>query len=457
MVTEVHMMWLKFTTLLLMTVLFSVRSHSQVEVIWERSEAQGNKPTWFGTNTERGMGYGVVEGNERIYVASRSGGTINIRILDATLGEDVGTLPMDGISGGLFPINDVDVSSDGIIFACNMTINAATDAFKVYKWTSESTDPTAVIAFTSQPYRLGDKFTVTGAVDDNSITIYAAASIASPSAASSRYILRFTTEDNARTFTYDVIELKGEDGVGVVQTGIHPSVGPLAPGDAPFYFNASAGAFMTEWNPTLFFANGEFVGRVPGNFTNTNSIRYFTWNGNEYIVTFRSESGANYAIIFNVSAGPEQADSVAATPSLGGLPNDFESGDVAVTVNDEGRAIIYVLGGNNGLGGYSLDLTAVHVEATADQMIPSDFRLYQNFPNPFNPATTITYSIPETEFVTLAVYNILGQRIATLVNSLQQPGTYHIHFDASDLPSGVYVYRLETESFTATQKMILQK
>ena len=89
--------------------------------------------------------------------------------------------------------------------------------------------------------------------------------------------------------------------------------------------------------------------------------------------------------------------------------------------------------------------------------IPKEYTLSQNYPNPFNPSTMIEFAIVKPEFVTLKVYNILGQEVATLVNEVKAPGIYSVRFDASNLSSGVYIYKLQTESFTATKKMILQK
>jgi len=112
--------------------------------------------------------------------------------------------------------------------------------------------------------------------------------------------------------------------------------------------------------------------------------------------------------------------------------------------------------------------------------VPNKFILYQNYPNPFNTATTIKYSLPSNvrrktkdgfipsgvggENVTLKVYDILGKKVATLINKKQKPGEYQIIFDISSLPagsyglsSGIYYYRLITKNFIQTKKMILQK
>ncbi len=86
--------------------------------------------------------------------------------------------------------------------------------------------------------------------------------------------------------------------------------------------------------------------------------------------------------------------------------------------------------------------------------------LYQNYPNPFNPTTKIKYSIPfvETRYipsVQIKVYDILGREVATLVNKEKQPGNYEVEFNASNLSSGVYFYKLTAGIFVETKKMIL--
>ncbi len=77
---------------------------------------------------------------------------------------------------------------------------------------------------------------------------------------------------------------------------------------------------------------------------------------------------------------------------------------------------------------------------------PLNFQLAQNYPNPFNPGTTIKYSIAKASFVTIKIYNILGEEVATLVNE-KPAGYYQIKFDASNLASGVYFYTLSTGGF----------
>jgi len=92
-----------------------------------------------------------------------------------------------------------------------------------------------------------------------------------------------------------------------------------------------------------------------------------------------------------------------------------------------------------------------------DVSAPTGFALEQNYPNPFNPATTIAFSIPSSAFTSLKVYDILGNEVATLVNEEKPAGTYEVQFDASNLSSGVYLYRLSAGNFTEMKKMVLMK
>lgn len=86
---------------------------------------------------------------------------------------------------------------------------------------------------------------------------------------------------------------------------------------------------------------------------------------------------------------------------------------------------------------------------------PAEFALLQNYPNPFNPTTTITYQIPNTGIVSVKVYNMLGEEVATLVDGTRVPGTYSIRWDASNVPSGAYVVRMQSGEFSQSQRMMI--
>ncbi|HEY5616254.1 MAG TPA: T9SS type A sorting domain-containing protein [Bacteroidota bacterium] len=100
--------------------------------------------------------------------------------------------------------------------------------------------------------------------------------------------------------------------------------------------------------------------------------------------------------------------------------------------------------------------TVVSVEQIGEA-IPERFELTQNYPNPFNPSTQIDYSIPNETHVDLQVFDVLGREIRTLVNQVQPAGRYRVHFDATELPSGLYMYNIKTANFQQVRKMMLTK
>ena len=89
--------------------------------------------------------------------------------------------------------------------------------------------------------------------------------------------------------------------------------------------------------------------------------------------------------------------------------------------------------------------------------VPEKFNLYNNYPNPFNPKTIIKFDIAKTQFVKLVVFNLLGEQVSTLVNQNLTPGSYSIDFDGSSLSSGMYLYRIESQGFVQTKRMVLVK
>jgi hypothetical protein len=137
------------------------------------------------------------------------------------------------------------------------------------------------------------------------------------------------------------------------------------------------------------------------------------------------------------------------------------SGDlIKITIWDklDGDKVIYDNLSMNELGGgYITIIRSQFVKENNELLSPDEFRLEQNYPNPFNPATTIRFSIPDQTFVTLKVYDIIGNEVATLVNESKTPGSYEINWKADQLPSGIYIYSIRAGNFVETRKMILLK
>ena len=97
------------------------------------------------------------------------------------------------------------------------------------------------------------------------------------------------------------------------------------------------------------------------------------------------------------------------------------------------------------------------VEPLSSRSIPKEFQLEQNYPNPLNPTTTIQFALPKRSSVTLKIFDILGRHITTLVDEEFEPGEYKVHFEAGEFASGVYFYRIQTEEFVRTKKLMLMK
>ncbi len=131
-----------------------------------------------------------------------------------------------------------------------------------------------------------------------------------------------------------------------------------------------------------------------------------------------------------------------------GLPTST-SGRLGITNN--------YLYANLNSGMYRIKRNEIVSVESQEEITPGSFSLAQNFPNPFNPSTTISFSLPSAQNVTLKVYDILGKEIATLVNEYKQAGSYSINFNAKNLSSGVYLYQIQAGNLIDTKKMILIK
>ena len=143
-------------------------------------------------------------------------------------------------------------------------------------------------------------------------------------------------------------------------------------------------------------------------------------------------------------------------------PNPSSNMMNAVTVkciNDTAR--IFQPGGYGAAAFANFDVTGCGSPLTGNsnysEVLPKSYSLSQNYPNPFNPVTKISYALPKSGLVTLKIYDMLGREVAVLVNDIKAAGTYSVDFNASALSSGAYFYRLESNGFIDTKKMMLVK
>ena len=126
------------------------------------------------------------------------------------------------------------------------------------------------------------------------------------------------------------------------------------------------------------------------------------------------------------------------------------------STNIQGNWILEI---HDGAGGDTGDLIGwgLRFNNGVTNNVPGQYQLYQNYPNPFNPATSVRFDIPKASNVKLVVYDILGREVRTLLNEFKNPGTYELNFDATNLASGTYFYRIEAADFTSIKKMVLVK
>lgn len=116
--------------------------------------------------------------------------------------------------------------------------------------------------------------------------------------------------------------------------------------------------------------------------------------------------------------------------------------------------VFIITGVGNTYGSYKF-VSSYSVDI-GDPSIPSDdYKLFQNYPNPFNPTTKISYKINKEGFVYLSVFNLVGQEVSVLVFENKVPGVYEVEFDAQDLPSGVYLYKLQINGYVSVKRMTL--
>ncbi|MCX6163525.1 MAG: T9SS type A sorting domain-containing protein, partial [Ignavibacteriae bacterium] len=173
------------------------------------------------------------------------------------------------------------------------------------------------------------------------------------------------------------------------------------------------------------------------------------FNGHSHFYQHNLVSGLHHMIIG--SAGAELQTPHDTTYTVKSVM-DYNFGVIDVTQND---FTVLVYDNLNVL----IDSVRLHKTSGIENNIEiiDGFKLYDNFPNPFNPTTNIKYQIANNKYVVLRIYNVLGKEVETLVNEKQSQGTYEFKWDGSNYPSGIYFYKLTSEGFSGTKRMILLK
>lgn len=195
--------------------------------------------------------------------------------------------------------------------------------------------------------------------------------------------------------------------------------------------------------------------------------QYVNVSGGDLTVPIEVDNSGQYTVQFNymiIGGGDATADiSFNGSTPVSHVFSGEDSTFVEVSINDvslnagTNTLVINNISGELGLDNF--DLFIVQQVGVSNEMgeTVNGFELQQNYPNPFNPSTQINFTLPQASSVSLTVYNVIGQRVAVLANEVLQSGTHTYRFDASNLASGMYLYRLQTDNFMSVKKMVLIK
>jgi photosystem II stability/assembly factor-like uncharacterized protein len=219
--------------------------------------------------------------------------------------------------------------------------------------------------------------------------------------------------------------------------------------------------YLNSFDKIIFLDNNIGWGITQGAFFNTSIFRTtdggYNWDvklsstGTSYrAIYFINEAkgwtvGENGLILMTTDAGESWEDQSVSVGNDVLFDVKFTGSEVGWTIGQNGRIFKTINGGVS------------FIEDKITDQTPTEFFLSQNYPNPFNPSTSIGYRIPNSSFVTLKVYDILGNEVVTLVNKTQAAGNYTISFDASSLSNGVYLYSIKADNFSDVKKMIFMK
>jgi len=212
-------------------------------------------------------------------------------------------------------------------------------------------------------------------------------------------------------------------------------------------------------------------GTLDGTFGTEGIVTTPIGSGDDFAYTVAIQSDGKIVVSGPYDSGNNNDFALVRYRTDGTLDETFGTGGVVTTPIGSGDDVTYSVAIQSDwkivLGGYSDNISHSNfalarynvriLNVFFDGPMPLEYILAHNYPNPFNPTTTIKYQIPELSFVILKVYDVLGNEITTLVNEEKLAGSYQIKFDATILSSGLYFYRLQAGDFVETKKMLMLK
>jgi len=407
-----------------------------VETLWANSALNRRYPAFLDSSLQAtGLALGNFNDSDILLVLQSYHDSIKVNAVDAQTGDDVPfNLNLTGISGGLHDLRDIEITSDGVIYASNCVDIGG--SFKVYQWLDPTQAPLCVYQADNVAYRLGNQLTVDGSYTDGSVTIYAVSS-------RNYKLIKLNWNSVSQAFEAEQISIGR-----ILKSNASLA---LIPGSNDLYVN-SVGYSVIHFNEEGVTVG--IMGDNPSMPIKASAIEGFAYNDKSYLVSYAYDTESAY--IIDVIDGVADATFAGSTYRLGMNPNAGGAGDVEVLDNEDGTFNIFVIGNQNGLASFTFDAASAMV-AVNDVAQADDFRLENNYPNPFNPVTTIPYELNENAYIEIKVHDINGRLVSTLYDGYQLAGSYEVRFDAGNLGSGMYICTLQAGDVSVTSKMILLK
>lgn len=429
---------MKKITLLFAAIVVAMGATAQVTITknWERSDSLGTNFVWnLSGDVTRGMAYGKMGNNERVFLATRHTSGTKVHVLNAATGDSVTSLNMTGVAGGTHAISDAGMTEDGKLLVCNM---AMPGTLKIYKWENEVDAPTVAISWTFTTGRYGDKFTVTGNYTTGTAKVFAVMNVSGVTKVKYWDMKEEPTSSGTYVFNQDPKDLGDLTNLGVLASiGLRP--------DGGYYFKIN-GAQIKQYNNTgtqigaessssIVHANGNTVRYIADNDLGEAIICYVRYST---AVTTTAKAGNHKIEILRVNGNSlANATLIASTPSLGKKANGNGAGGLVVNKLPNNNVELYFLSTNNGVAKYTLS----GLFMTTGENKPSYEKI--NITN-YNNTLIVTGISPSS----IELYNTLGQKVKSVTNS-NEMNTGNLH--------GVYAVKVISEGkVVKTTKTVLR-
>ncbi|MCF7832932.1 MAG: T9SS type A sorting domain-containing protein, partial [Candidatus Marinimicrobia bacterium] len=418
-------------------------------IVWPLQWRVAADADWMGVsaNAPRNMAYSAKSGN-LYFVAHPNGYGDFVKAVsteDGSVIKDMNMLsPLP--SAGYLKINSIAATDDGQVFSCNLSSGST---FNLFRNADENADMNLAYSGTGIPIRVGDALAASG--EGTATKVYV-------SGTNAPYIYVFNTSDGENYALADSVAITAgaaSRGLAPVQNGAYFFVNGT--GTAPMYVKADGTLLYT-------FDTGVIPSGTAINYfevENSSGMRRFVgitngWSSGTKVVELLGTPGDALCSSLNIVNAPTDDYKTNSNGNATGM-----------AVYDVYANALIELITNNGLSSYSLEeiesAPIIPVQDTTSVAgVPAEFQLHQNYPNPFNPTTTIRFDLPEDVKVNLAIYDISGRKIRTLINANVSAGYNQVVWNGTDLngnpvSTGMYIYKLQAGDMIDVKKMTFLK